>query len=101
MQHCTRTRVLGYHSTSAQTRSGVSLMGSNSGLKSSSKDNSSEQLDKLRKNDNKGTYCYRLKAPSNWHVMKQMDLLPRWLAQITGRRRGDYQSLQTVLMTQH
>ena len=34
--------------------------------------------------------------------MKQMDLLPRRLAQdllVAGRRRGDYRSLQNVLMT--
>ena len=31
--------------------------------------------------------------------MKQMDLLHHLLAQVAGRRRGDYRSLQTVLMT--
>ena len=31
--------------------------------------------------------------------MKQMDLLPRRLVQVAGRRRGDYRLVQTVLMT--
>ena len=40
--------------------------------------------------------------PTNWHVMKQMDLLPCQLAQdllVAGRRRDDYRSLQNVQMT--
>ena len=49
MQRRTRMQVLGYHSTSARTRSSVSF----NGLEL-------ERAARQTKNDNKGAYCYRL-----------------------------------------
>ena len=69
-QCCTHKQVLGYHSTSARTRSSVSFNGLELRLKL-------ERAARQTINDNKGAYCYRLQVPNNWHVMKQMDLLPR------------------------
>ena len=53
MQHRTRMQVLGYHSTSARTRSSVSFNELKLGLEL-------EQAARHTKNDNKGAYCYRL-----------------------------------------
>ena len=52
-QRRTRMQVLGYHSTSARTRSSVSFNGLELGLEL-------ERAARQTKNDNKGAYCYRL-----------------------------------------
>ena len=86
MQSRTRTRVLGHQ---LKLHRVCLLMGSNS----SSKENSSEQFNKL-----KMIIRVLIEAPT----MKQIDILPCQLAQdllVAGRRRDDYQSLQNVLMT--
>ena len=53
MQRRTRMQVLGYHSTSARTRSSVSFNGLELMLEF-------ERAARQTKNDNKGAYCYRL-----------------------------------------
>ena len=53
MQRRTRMQVLGYHPTSARTRSSVSFNGLELGLEL-------ERAARQAKNDNKGAYCYRL-----------------------------------------
>ena len=52
-----RTRVLGYHSQSAQTRSSMSLNGLELGLKLEL-ERELERAARQTKNDNKGAYCY-------------------------------------------
>ena len=55
MQCCTCMQVLGYHSSSAQTQSSVSFNGLKLRL-----ERKFEKAVQQTKNDNKGTYCYRL-----------------------------------------
>ena len=59
MQRRTRTRVLGHHSPSARTPSSVSFNGLELGLKLEL-ERKLERAVQQTKNDNKGTYCYRL-----------------------------------------
>ena len=63
MQCRTRTRVLGYLSPNAQTRSSVSFNGLELGLELGLKlvlERKIKRVVQETKNDNKGAYCYRL-----------------------------------------
>ena len=69
MQRRTRARVLGHHSRGARTRSSVSFNGLELGLELALERKLERAVPQSR-NDNKGAYCYIIRAHQSVRRMK-------------------------------